>query len=76
MTDVGATGERISGPTLAAGTQVEVQSAYDDSWQTGFVIEEVTEIGYLLRRESDDTVLPELPHERVRRKRTRSTWWV
>jgi hypothetical protein len=76
MTDVGATGERIGGPTLAVGISVEVQSAFDGTWQAGFVVDEVTEIGYRLRRESDGTILPELPHERVRRRRTRSTWWV
>jgi hypothetical protein len=40
------------------------------------VVEEVTERGYRLRRESDGTLLPELPHEQVRRRRKRSTWWV
>ena len=65
-----------SGPSLAAGTHVEVQSGLDDSWQGGFVVEEVTEVGYRLRRESDGAVLPELRHERVRRRRKRSTWWV
>jgi hypothetical protein len=65
-----------TGPSLSAGTHVEAQSSLDDTWQDGFVVEEVTEIGYLLRRESDGAVLPELPHERVRRRRKRSTWWV
>jgi hypothetical protein len=75
MTDVGAPEGRV-GPSLPVGTHVEVQSAFDQSWQAGFVVEEVTELGYRLRRSSDDTVLPELPHERVRRQRKRSTWWV
>jgi hypothetical protein len=65
-----------TGPSLTVGTHVDVQSAFDDTWQPGFVVEEVTAIGYLLRRESDGAVLPELPHERVRRRRKRSTWWV
>ncbi len=65
-----------AGPSLPAGTHVEVQSGLDDSWQTGFVVDEVTAAGYRLRRESDGSVLPELPHERVRRRRKRSTWWV
>ena len=65
-----------AGPSLPVGTHVEVRSSLDDSWQAGFVVEEVTEVGYLLRRESDGAVLPELPHERVRRQRTRSTWWL
>ena len=64
------------GPSLVPGTHVEVQSGFDDSWQRGFVVEEVTSAGYRLRRESDGQVLPELPHERVRRQRSRSTWWV
>ena len=63
-------------PSLTAGTHVEVRSGLDDSWQPGFMVAEVTERGYLLRRESDGQVLPELPHERVRRRRKRSTWWV
>ena len=75
---VGGATERAedAGPSLPVGTHVEVQSSLDDTWQPGFVVEEVTEIGYLLLRESDGAVLPELPHERVRRRRRRSTWWV
>lgn len=76
MTDVGATDGRVGGPSLPVGTHVEVRSEFDGSWQGGFVVDEVTEVGYLLRRESDGAVLPELPHERVRRQRKRSTWWV
>jgi hypothetical protein len=64
------------GPSLVPGTHVEVQSGFDESWQRGFVVEEVTPVGYRLRRESDGQVLPELPHERVRKQRSRSTWWV
>ena len=63
-------------PSLITGTNVEVQSGLDGTWQGGFVVEEVTDTGYRLRREMDDAVLPDLPHERVRRRRTRSTWWV
>jgi hypothetical protein len=66
----------VAGPSLTPGTHVEVQSAFDDSWAAGFVVDQVTEAGYHLRRESDGAVLPELPHERVRRRRKRSTWWV
>ena len=76
MTEVGAAAGATGGPSLPAGAHVEVQSAFDGTWQSGFVVDEVTEIGYRLRRESDGAVLPELPHERVRRRRTRSTWWV
>jgi hypothetical protein len=65
-----------AGPSLAPGTHVEAQSGLDGSWQAGFVVEEVTATGYRLRREMDDALLPDLPHERVRRRRKRSTWWV
>ena len=65
-----------AGPSLTPGTHVEVRSGLDDSWQSGFVVDEVTETGYRLRREMDGAVLPDLPHERVRRRRRRSTWWV
>jgi len=77
MADTGAPeGLTVVGPSLAPGTHVEVQSGLDGSWQEGFVVEEVTDSGYRLRREMDDVVLPDLLHERVRRRRTRSTWWV
>jgi hypothetical protein len=65
----------MAGPSLTVGTQVEAQSGFDGSWHTGFVVEEVTEGGYLLRRVSDGTRLPELPHEQVRRRRTHPTWF-
>ncbi|MDQ2649938.1 MAG: hypothetical protein M3Z03_10315 [Actinomycetota bacterium] len=76
MTDGGTPEGRAMGPSLPVDAHVEVRSEFDGSWQGGFIVEEVTEVGYRLRRESDGTVLPELPHERVRRRRTRSTWWV
>jgi hypothetical protein len=63
-------------PTLTPGTHVEVRSGLGGSWQPGFVVEEATTSGYRLRREMDDALLPELPQDRVRRRRTRSTWWV
>lgn len=75
MADGGATSE-TTGPSLIPGTHVEVRSSLDGTWQDGFVVEEVTESGYRLRREMDDALLPDLPHDRVRRRRTRSTWWV
>jgi hypothetical protein len=78
MAEQGAAGQAgfLAGPSLTPGTQVEVQSQFDGTWAAGFVVEEVTGTGYRLRRESDGEVLPELPHERVRRRRKRSTWWV
>jgi hypothetical protein len=65
-----------AGPSLAPGTHVEVRSTLDDTWQGGFVVEVVTATGYRLCRQHDREVLPEVPHDRVRRRRTRSTWWV
>ncbi len=77
MADLGAPEEITTvGPSLAPGTHVDVQSGLEGAWQDGFVVDEVTPTGYRLRREMDDAVLPDLPHERVRRRRTRSTWWV
>lgn len=78
MADLGAPEDTAatSGPSLPVGTQVEVRSGLDGTWQDGFVVEEVTSTGYRLRREMDDVVLPEVPHERIRRRRRRSTWWV
>lgn len=76
MSDRGASQPAGTGPSLVPGTHVEVRSTLDDSWQDGFVVEEVTESGYRLRREMDGVLLPDLPHERVRRRRKRSTWWV
>jgi hypothetical protein len=63
-------------PSLEVGAKVEVASGFDGSWQRGFVIAEVTESGYVLRREVDGSTLPELPTDRVRRERKRETWWV
>lgn len=63
-------------PSLAPGTKVEVRSGFDAAWQRGFVVEAVTETGYVLRRDVDGSVLPELAHERVRRERRRQTWWI
>ena len=77
MADLGAPEtSAVAGPSLPVGAHVDVRSSFDGSWQDGFVVQEVTETGYLLLREMDGVVLPELPHERVRRRRKRSTWWV
>jgi hypothetical protein len=65
----------MAGPSLKVGTKVEAQSGFDGSWQAGFVVAEVTEIGYLLRRVSDGALLPELRHEQVRRQRTHPSWF-
>jgi hypothetical protein len=77
MADLGAPeSSTIAGPSLPVGAHVEVRSSLDESWQDVFVVQEVTDAGYLLLREMDRVILPELPHERVRRRRKRSTWWV
>lgn len=85
-TDRGPTGEDprtydrlmtgVRTPLLEVGARVEVRSGFDDSWQRGFVVEEVTDDGYLLCRDTDRSILPEIPRERVRRERKRETWWV
>ena len=62
--------------TIRPGTRVEVQTAFDGSWQEGFVVEAATDAGYVLRRLSDDAVLPPIAPDRVRRPRSRQTWWV
>ena len=77
MADLGAPEtSAVAGPSLPVGTHVEVQSSLDGSWQDGFVVQEVTDDGYLLLREMDRVVLPDLSHDRVRRRRKRSTWWL
>lgn len=63
-------------PLVEVGAKVEVRSGFDQTWQPGFVVDEITDRGYLLCREVDGSVLPELPHDRVRRERKRETWWV
>lgn len=66
-----------AGTSLRQGTKVEVRSTLDGTWAGGFVVEAVTDTGYLLRRRSDDTVLgQELPRDAVRRERRNSMWWI
>lgn len=77
MADQGPSDPAIAAePSLPPGTHVEVRSGLDGAWQDGFTIDEVTDRGYRLRRDMDGAVLPDLPHERVRRRRHRSMWWV
>lgn len=64
-------------PLLVAGTRVEVRNAFDRSWSRGFVVAEVTDGGYRLRRRSDGVEVPVVfTVDDVRRERKRSTWWV
>ncbi|UDY37011.1 hypothetical protein [Dermatobacter hominis] len=52
---------------IDAGTTVEVRSRFDQRWTTGFTVADVAEEGYLLRRQSDGTVLPAwFPREQLR----------
>ena len=77
MADLGAPEtSTVAVPSLPVGAHVEARSGFDGSWQGGFVVQEVTDTGYVLLREMDGAVLPDLPHDRVRRRRKRSTWWV
>ena len=52
---------------LDAGTTVEVRSRFDQRWTRGFTVVDVTDDGYLLRRQSDGSVLPAwFPREQLR----------
>ena len=64
-------------PPLRPGTAVEVRSRFDGSWASGFEVADVEEAGYIIRRNSDGSVLPvPLPLDDVRKERRRETWWV
>jgi hypothetical protein len=59
------------------GTEVEVRNAFDRSWSTGFVVSQITDAGYILRRASDQSELPRpVPFDAVRHQRRNSMWWV
>lgn len=61
---------------LPAGTRVDVRTGFDDSWSSGFAVEEHSAGGYRLRRRSDQQVLPtEFAPHAVRRERKNSMWW-
>ncbi len=63
-------------PRLQEGVRVEVRGGFDGTWSSGFVIEEVTDTGYRLRRRSDSQVLPGVfARANVRRERKSSMWW-
>jgi hypothetical protein len=63
---------------LSPGTKVEVRTSFDRTWAKGFeVVEAVGAAAYLVRRLTDDVVLPvALPADDVRRERSSSYWWV
>ena len=76
MTEVSPNSRSGERPRLAVGTRVEIRSGFDDTWTSGFAVEEITTSGYLLRRRLDDSVLPaEFEASSVRRER-KSIWWV
>ncbi len=43
---------------LRSGTEVEVRRRFDQAWAHGFVIDDVDDAGYWLRRKSDGALLP------------------
>lgn len=72
--DDGAVGS--GGGRLEVGQRVEVRSGFDGAWHPGFVVAEVTDRGYRLRRDSDGQLLPEVERRMIRRVRKRQTWWI
>ena len=69
-------------PIVQSGTRVEVRSRFDQRWARGFeVVESIAEPspGYLIRRRSDNSILPLVfaPEEvREERRRGNDMWWV
>ncbi len=62
---------------LEPGTKVEVRDGFEGLWHRGFVVDAVGPDGYVVRRVSDDTVLPTpLRRTSVRRERRNSMWWI
>jgi hypothetical protein len=68
---------------MEPGTRVEVRTRFDQRWSRGFEVADVVpnDAGaqrYLIRRRSDDTVLPtEFGAEEIRsEKKSRSMWWM
>jgi hypothetical protein len=45
---------------LSPGTQVDVKNRYVRSWSSGFEVAASVEEGYLIRRMSDRSVLPDV----------------
>lgn len=68
-------GERSPEP-LRPGTRAEVRSRFTGDWSSGFVVEAIGDDGYLLRRRSDDQLLPDRFEFDVVRRERRSMWWM
>jgi hypothetical protein len=68
---------------MEPGTRVEVRTRFDQRWTRGFEVADVLpgDAGlprYLIRRRSDDSVLPtEFGSEEIRsEKMGRTMWWI
>ena len=63
---------------IPAGTRVDVRSRYLGTWSHGFEVAQKVEQGFLIRRLSDGTTLPEpLTVEEVRpERRKQGLWWA
>lgn len=71
VTDADAT------PSIAVGTRVDVRSRYIGSWARGFEVADHVGSQYLIRRVSDNSVLPDLfDADDVRaERRKQGHWW-
>jgi hypothetical protein len=64
--------------TLEPGAKVEVRTAFDRTWATGFEVLDASEDGYRLRRLSDGSPLPVViaPDDVRRERRDANMWWI
>jgi len=78
MADSVMTAERNpSGTILTEGTRIDVRNRFVGGWSHGFEVAAHVEGGYLIRRLSDDTVLPDVfAEDDVRPElHKRGLWW-
>ncbi len=65
------------GERLGVDTRVEIRRRFDHEWARGFIVTDVTDHGYRVRRAHDGVILPVVfDRAEVRRERKRSMWWV
>ena len=65
-----------SSENLADGTRVDVRNRYVGGWSHGFEVAERSEGGYLIRRVSDNSILPDVfDDEDVRPELHKRGWW-